>query len=251
MKKKLLALALILAVAFFFAACPQNGDDDEGDVPKALVGTFAFWDNHGSIILYIGESKSLSAMEFGTKKIYTVSGEIKIDALTFSVTGDYDSSNGSLNVDAEMTVGVETWKFIFNGTYSNDVFQGTLELYIDDVLTGQGAVNGSGTEDPDSVWVYLGTIGDGAASSGNGTFNATVEGDNMYGTWYHHDGTGGEPHTGPYEGTRSGTSIPPITIYEAGEPIGSGSGDFSADYSTVSGVWGVAPDSGHWEGTRQ
>jgi hypothetical protein len=249
---------LLFAVTIVFFSCTGGSGGDE-DVLSSLMGTFAFDNAAGSVDMELA-AKDVNSVDLTAKTLYTISGTLTyldqttINSGTFAISGEYDSDTGSVTATASGSVtAVGNVVVTIVGTFANGVFQGVISRTINGVPGSSGTVTALDTDDPAGVLTYLGTIGDGVSQSGNGSFNLVVDGDNFQGSWFHHDGIFGSPSTGPFTGTRSGTTINTITIYLYGDPnpIGAATGSFLGDLSEVSGTWTVAPNSGEWIGYKQ
>ncbi|MHA2254046.1 MAG: hypothetical protein ACXAD7_27080 [Candidatus Kariarchaeaceae archaeon] len=146
--------------------------------PEKLVGTVAFADESGVLLITFPESESL----------YKISGSLIIGQNILNVSGNFDSQNGDLNAIAEGIVYDQQTQYTISGTFTpEDNFIGII-IRERDGSTATGAVSAINEKAGSSVRVFEGTLGYGDSVSGVGIWNAAIGDHRIISTWAIIDG---------------------------------------------------------------
>lgn len=151
-------------ILLWSCAASSGGDEDEAPyvaAPERVVGSFAFADQVGTLVLDFDDGKSL-VRQSGEGVV--VSGTLTIigaDTIEVTLEGTYYPSTGHLEATGTATIESKLTTYVVDGTYDPDAgFSGEISRTPEGGATEQGVIGGLGTSaDELDIRVYLGTYG--------------------------------------------------------------------------------------------
>jgi len=256
---RVLSFFLLLAVGLLFAAVgcetvesdngndgtEENGEEDDTPpplvpAPDSLTGTFAFDESAGVVFLAFMSVDEGVGVETASRTVSEVSGTIRYEEINFDLTGSYDDQTGDIEGSAEGGLDGTAVLFEISVVYAPDeVPEGTITMTVGDGDPRTGPISFiAETEEELLIVNYLGIYAGGGMQ---GTWNFTVSGEELTGTYYG-VAQNGEPTYGWLVGEVTDNSCT-LTITDDDGDTGSANGTFEEDVMYGDWVFGLSENS--------